>query len=124
MDTTEDDGCVTITDAAGVRVAERRFPLGATASGSLLRAMHAILKSHGRRPGIRGIDVVPGPGTFSRVRLGVVTANALAWALHVPLTVRGRRVRFAKPVYGKPPHITRPSHGNFPHVGVDNVGTS
>ncbi|MDO8598744.1 MAG: hypothetical protein Q7S02_01400 [bacterium] len=110
-------------DSAGVRVAERRFPLGATASGALLRTVHAILKSHGGRQGIRGIDVVPGPGTFSRVRLGVVTANALAWALQTPLTVRGRRVRFAKPVYGKPPHITLPARVDARTRGVDNVGT-
>lgn len=54
---------------------------------------------------LREVEAVPGPGRFSRVRLGVVTANALAFAFGVPLFVRGRQVRIVNPKYGKPPHI-------------------
>ena len=55
------------------------------------------------------IDAAPGPGLFSRVRLGVTTANALAWALGITLRARGRTVHHVVPIYGQPPHITMPS---------------
>lgn len=56
--------------------------------------------------GLCGMDVIPGPGRFSRVRLGVVTANTLAWALGKPLSVRGKRVRVVTPEYGAEPSIS------------------
>ncbi|MBI4449746.1 hypothetical protein HY634_01690 [Candidatus Uhrbacteria bacterium] len=108
IDTTEaEQGTVTVTDAKGVRIAQRSFSLAVRSPGVLLTCIAAVGRS--ARTSIRdaaAIDVVPGPGTFSRVRLGVVTANALAWSLGVPLIVRGKRVRIATPVYGKPPNIT------------------
>lgn len=67
--------------------------------------MDALRRMSGVRCQVLGVSVVPGPGRFSRVRLGVVTANALAWALGVPLSVRGKRVRVATPEYGAEPHI-------------------
>jgi len=105
---------VTVVDADGAHVAQRSFLLVAQAPGALLRCITAL-----RRPiraSIRdaaAIEVVPGPGRFSRVRLGVVTANALAWAFGTQLSVRGHRVRIAIPEYGAEPHIG----------GVDNDRT-
>ena len=81
---------------------------------------------------LRGILVVKGPGSFSSLRIGVATANTLAFTLGVP--VRGilksghgqefeERVlksveklkqgtvgeSFVAPEYGKAPNITKPS---------------
>ncbi|MBX4205000.1 MAG: tRNA (adenosine(37)-N6)-threonylcarbamoyltransferase complex dimerization subunit type 1 TsaB [Candidatus Doudnabacteria bacterium] len=64
------------------------------------------------------IAVRVGPGFFSRVRTGVVAANALAYGLNIPVVpVRGRvdykkiqnskGQRMAAPFYGAKPHITK-----------------
>jgi hypothetical protein len=50
---------------------------------------------------IRKIEVMAGPGPFSRIRTAVATANALAYALNL----KQPRV---KPIYSQGPNITKP----------------
>ena len=70
---------------------------------------------------INKIAVVPGPGLFSRVRLGVVSANALALALGIKVIEVPQKsaIVFEKinalqqkdtihPFYDKQPNITKP----------------
>jgi tRNA A37 threonylcarbamoyladenosine modification protein TsaB len=74
------------------------------------------------------IVVVIGPGHFSRIRSGVTTANALAFALNIPVVgikvqnsydwkkiskMSGKKM--ALPFYGKEPNITKakPKKLNF-----------
>lgn len=112
IDTTGARGRVTLTDEGGNVCARRTFGGGAVAPrpGALLRTIDRALLACGARMGdVRAIDVVPGPGRFSGVRLGVVTANALAFALDVQLLVRGVRVDCAIPEYGAEPSITTPT---------------
>ena len=99
-------------------------------SEKLLKAINGLLKAHGinapaftkegSRGRLKGIAVVKGPGSFTSLRVGVATANALAFALGVP--ARGVRPGFVLqkldslfkkkqnnivlPEYGQPPHIT------------------
>jgi tRNA threonylcarbamoyl adenosine modification protein YeaZ len=81
---------------------------------------------------VKFIAVVSGPGTFSALRLGVTTANALAWSLKMPLIeisaeeaidekklimILKRKIKDKKfmsnkfkpiiPKYGKEPNITQ-----------------
>ena len=77
---------------------------------------------------IKGVAVVNGPGPFTALRIGVVTANILAWALKIPVTgikltefrnidelikLIFRKIKKAKvgtiiePFYGKEPNITK-----------------
>ncbi|MDO8424907.1 MAG: hypothetical protein Q7T01_00075 [bacterium] len=110
IDTTGARGMVRVERPRAGAPVSRTFALGGASQrpGVLLTAMHRACAIVGCRvTDIAEIAVVPGPGRFSAVRLGVVTANALAWALGVPLTVHGRRVRIAQPEYGAPPTITR-----------------
>ena len=78
------------------------------------------------RQEIEGIIVVTGPGAFSRLRTGVVTANTLAFALKIPIAevnlqeagdlekiiVAGTEKiakggdKIVEPFYGKEPNIT------------------
>ena len=106
IDTTGDVGEVALINGRDHVVERRVAALDRHSPGVLEQAMTSLLHArHLATADLRGIDVVPGPGRFSRVRLGVVTANALSWALGIPLTVRGKRARIARPEYGAEPHI-------------------
>jgi len=78
---------------------------------------------------LTAVAVISGPGAFSALRLGVATANALAWGLGVPvmeLTTAeannqksliknlklktkkaGSKFKAIKPKYGREPNITK-----------------
>ena len=72
---------------------------------------------------IQGIVVFQGPGSFTGLRIGISTANALAYGLEVPLVAEqdedwiragisrlqtGALDKQAVPEYGSPVHITTP----------------
>lgn len=75
---------------------------------------------------INGIIIVSGPGGFTALRIGLATANALAWACQIPivgvryknqdlqqLIIEGlnklkqtKKFKPVMPFYGQEPHIT------------------
>lgn len=85
---------------------------------------------------IKLITVVSGPGAFSALRLGIATANTLAWALKVPIVelsidevgddqeliknikakiekIKDWRIKDFRPIvpkYGREPNITQPKN--------------
>ena len=103
-------GTVAWRDAWGAH-AEHSFLLHGEWSGAtVLTAMQSVMeRAHIRKDASATVHVVSGPGGFSRVRLGGVLANALAWALNWELRERGQRVRMIRPQYERPPNITMPS---------------
>jgi tRNA A37 threonylcarbamoyladenosine modification protein TsaB len=78
---------------------------------------------------LTAVAVVSGPGAFSALRLGVATANALAWGLKIPIVEltaaevknqklliknlnlkikkTGLKFKAIKPKYGREPNITK-----------------
>jgi tRNA threonylcarbamoyl adenosine modification protein YeaZ len=48
---------------------------------------------------LTGIEVNPGPGSFTGTRVGVSVANALGYALNLP--VNGKRGKIVVPIYEK-----------------------
>jgi len=54
---------------------------------------------------VSAIDVNAGPGTFTGTRIGVAIANALGYALNIPVNGSHEPV---DPIYSSPPSITRP----------------
>jgi len=65
---------------------------------------------------LKGIAILPGPGDFTNLRVGLSTANALAFALKIPLyAIKDKNKIFplpqkttlVKPVYDKEPKITK-----------------
>ena len=52
-------------------------------SEKLLTSIERVLKGDLKK--VKGIGVVSGPGSFASLRIGVVTANTLAYALKVPV---------------------------------------
>ncbi|HVX24330.1 MAG TPA: tRNA (adenosine(37)-N6)-threonylcarbamoyltransferase complex dimerization subunit type 1 TsaB [Candidatus Saccharimonadales bacterium] len=72
---------------------------------------------------VQGIVAFQGPGSFTGLRIGLTVANALAYALDIPIVAtsgeawleqgckalkNGRNDRQAVPEYGSLPHITPP----------------
>jgi tRNA threonylcarbamoyladenosine biosynthesis protein TsaB len=65
---------------------------------------------------LTGVVVFAGPGSFTGLRIGISFANALAYALQIPIyeTRAKKKFNLSKPkkiivpFYGAPPHITQP----------------
>ena len=97
----------------------------------LLSMIDKIFKKNKvRLPSLKYLAIVTGPGAFSALRLGIATANAMAWALNIPIIelnsdeaslgdkelvkLIARKSKLTKsfkqavPKYGKEPNITTP----------------
>ena len=60
-------------------------------SQKLLPFIDEVLKKKGKKPGdLTEIEVNTGPGSFTGLRVGVSVANAMGWALGIP--VNGKRL--------------------------------
>ena len=93
-------------------------------SEKLLKSIEDILKSAKMRlKDVLGIIVVRGPGSFTSLRIGIATANALAFGLGIPIkgidksfnytTItpklffkKSQNLRIVLPSYGREPDIT------------------
>jgi len=67
------------------------------------------------RAKISAIAVYPGPGSYTGLRIGITTANFLAWSFNVPIfeadadgNIQGRNKKFMLPKYLRAAHITKP----------------
>ncbi|OGY45400.1 MAG: tRNA (adenosine(37)-N6)-threonylcarbamoyltransferase complex dimerization subunit type 1 TsaB [Candidatus Buchananbacteria bacterium RIFCSPHIGHO2_01_FULL_44_11] len=98
-------------------------------SETLLSAIEKILKTaKTTSQKLRGIIVALGPGPFTALRIGIVIANTLSYALQIPAAgvkltgleteddfiqaglaeLKGKRgVSILTPFYGQPPNITK-----------------
>lgn len=90
----------------------------------LLAFIHTSLARHQADwPDVTGIGVLRGPGSFTGLRIGVATANALAYSLDVPVVgtcgddwqaesiarlTSHQNDGVVVPVYGRPARITAP----------------
>lgn len=79
----------------------------------LLPAVEKLLKAAGVKPAdLKKIEVASRGGSFTSLRVGVVTANALGYALAVPVKASEKsemasgRFSVVKPLYGREPEIT------------------
>jgi len=74
---------------------------------------------------LEGIVAFRGPGSFTGLRIGLSVANALSYALQLPIVasgdpdwikngcvrlIKGDNEQLALPEYGAPVHITEPKH--------------
>ena len=78
----------TATDVATVALVRDGDVLGerASSAGRLLRAVDELLEQVGMGPGdLGGIVVGTGPGRYTSLRMGLITARALAFSIDVPV---------------------------------------
>ena len=112
----------------GELVAKKKFQAQYQQAEKLLVEIDKLLsKQTCKLASLQAIAVVNGPGPFTALRIGVVTANTLAWALKVPVVgiklpefknidelvkISEKKIKKAKvgaivePFYGKEPNIT------------------
>jgi tRNA threonylcarbamoyladenosine biosynthesis protein TsaB len=89
------------------------------------KIVDVLMEADHRLHELQGIAVFRGPGSFTGLRIGVSTANALAYALDIPIAsgtgeqwtadsvaelLAGKNEFSVTPEYGSAPHITMPKH--------------
>ena len=108
IDTTQREQLIVrILAEDGKVMAEHNESQGFNHAQNLLPAIENLLKANNLSLNdLAGIEVNPGPGSFTGTRVGVAVANALSLALNVP--VNGLPVGRARPVYDREPNISQP----------------
>lgn len=125
LDTTKELTQIALYDILGKRIDQYEWPARFSQSEELLQKVDALLcKNHLHKEDLRGIMVNRGPGSYTGVRVGVTTANLLAFSLDIPIhgfkdeeidsarmvAVLQSSSEFSQPVipyYDRPPHITQ-----------------
>jgi tRNA threonylcarbamoyladenosine biosynthesis protein TsaB len=104
----------------GIKIGEIKWEAHRTLAVTILDKIERLLALQGETlQSIKRVGVYEGPGSFTGLRIGVSTANALGYSLCVPvvqatgddwvqkcLTTRAGKFITASPKYGQEPHIT------------------
>lgn len=106
IDTTQfEEAEIGLKTAEGEVLEKKKFIAGRKLSEKLILEIDKLLKENKLKPqDLTAIEVSPGPGSFTGTRIGVAVANALGFALRVP--VNGKEM--VTPIYNQPPKITLP----------------
>ena len=98
----------------GKILACQKFSAPHQQSEKLLPGIDKLLKKNKvKLSDLTGIEVENRGGSFTSLRIGVVTANALGFALKIPVTPKGSKLKaqssklsVVKPAYDREPNIT------------------
>lgn len=113
----------------GIITAKKQFQAQYQQAEKLLVEIDKLFKTYSLKLiTLKGIAVVTGPGPFTALRIGVATANTMAWALKIPVVgikliefkdikrlveISEEKIKKTKagsiiePFYGKEPNITK-----------------
>lgn len=125
VNTSNDETHIGILSDAGTFADEVRWNGGQNQSEELLTYVDELLLRHKLSPKkLTGIIVVIGPGSYTGLRVGVASANALALAFNLGVLgittdqignlikivkeFSSKARKIASPHYINPPHITKP----------------
>ena len=120
LDCTEREASIEILDLSGSVISKQIISDNCVLSAELLTAIDKMLQERGlTRFDIDSIQVNPGPGSYTGLRIGLTSANFLALSLNIPITNNTHEngssqsnsdkfITPVLPVYANPPHITRP----------------
>jgi len=111
---TNDAGCIILALKRGGRqVAGKKIKAERQEAEKLLPAVEALLKNKKRSlKQIKKIEVANRGGSFTSLRVGVVTANALAYALGIDVEgnkkskAKNKKFSVVEPFYDREPEIT------------------
>ncbi|MCX6798293.1 MAG: hypothetical protein NTX66_03745 [Candidatus Falkowbacteria bacterium] len=102
--------------ATHLTIAKQEFMASRSQAEKLLPAIDKLLKKNKvKLSDLRKIIVADSGGSFTSLRIGVATANALAYALNIPIEAENKRskvkisqgIRIVKPLYDHEPSIGR-----------------
>jgi tRNA threonylcarbamoyladenosine biosynthesis protein TsaB len=111
---TSDDTIMALNDDNGKIIDQYRDSLRFSQSEKLLQVIDELLKKNNfSKKSIDKIVVNCGPGSYTGIRVGITTANFLAFGLNIPVVCAGdvdENDNFKRPVsarYLKEPFITK-----------------
>lgn len=110
----------------GKWIVKKQFKAKASQAEKLLPEIDKLVSSQVHKlASLKSIVVISGPASFTALRIGVITANTLAWSLKIPITSfklnefkdlddlakkvssKNKNEVIVKPFYGKAPNITK-----------------
>lgn len=116
IDTTKgDDVQITLRQDRGV-IISKKFKAKRKQAERLLAGIDKLLKSKKLSlSDIKKIEVVNSGGSFTALRIGVVTANALGYGLGIPVLAPDRKVKRVKS-HGREISIVEPKYDSEPVI--------
>lgn len=120
LDATEREATLELLDLSGTSISKQIISDNCVLSAELLKTVDKmLLEGEFLRSEIESICVNPGPGSYTGLRIGLTSANFLAFSLNIPIKNNTDGKAAAQfnpdkftvpvlPVYANPPHITKP----------------
>ncbi|MFH1255057.1 MAG: tRNA (adenosine(37)-N6)-threonylcarbamoyltransferase complex dimerization subunit type 1 TsaB [bacterium] len=94
-------------------IAAKKIKSHRSQAEKLLPAVEKLLKANKLKlKNLSEIEVENRGGSFTSLRIGVITANALAYALGIPIVGSGGKgKKIVEPIYDREPEITKKKSG-------------
>ena len=113
INTSENQNILIELSANKQTLAKKEFEAAFTQAEKLLPEIDLLLRSIDKTPqDLKKIKVANNGGSFTALRIGIVTANTLAYSLGIPVSsldgksLRIDNIEMVKPEYSSEPNIT------------------
>lgn len=121
LKTDSENSEIYLLNSSGQIQSQKIWPAGRTLASDLLGEIDELVGKDFAK--LSGIIVFKGPGSFTGLRIGITTANALAYSQNLPIVgtnganwlddganrlTTGQNDKIVLPEYGAPANITKP----------------